>query len=114
MKNGALLISVVWFAQCMPEWPVEIEHAWGFHHRSQFSYLSKRNCCHSASLDFACQQSHGPRTDRSGRYQDHEIDTRLSKERANLASWRQEIFRIVDKAKTVVDTDNTTNGAFCF
>src|SRR5205085_11981178 len=56
----------------------------------------------------------GARTDRSGRYQDHEINPRLSKERTNLTSWRQEIFRIMGKAKAVVDIGNTTNGAFCF
>src|SRR5207237_10243798 len=76
VKNGAVLISVVGFSQGMPEWPVEVKHAWGFHHHSQFSYQGKRNCCYSASLDFACQQSHGPRTDRSVRYQDHEINRR--------------------------------------
>ena len=114
VKDGALLIPVIGFAQRVPEWPVEVEHARRFHQLSQFFYLRKGNRGHTTGLDLACQQSHGPRADRSGRNQDDEIDVCLSEERANLAPRRQEVQGIMGKAKAVVDVGYAADNAFCF
>jgi hypothetical protein len=112
VKDGALLIPVIGFTQRVPERPVEIEHARRLHQHGQFFYLRQRNRGHTTSLNLACQQSHGPRADRSGGYQDDEIDARLLQERANLAPRRQEVQGIKGKAKAVVGLGHTTNDAF--
>jgi hypothetical protein len=112
MKDSALLIPVIGFTQGVPERPVEIEHARGLHQHGQFFYLRERNCGHTTRLNLACQQSHGPRADRSGGYQNGEIDARLRQERANRAPGCQEVQGITGKAKAVVDVGHAANDAF--
>ena len=113
MQHSVLLITLVRLAERMPERPVEIEHTRCFHHHCQFPYQSQRNRCHPASLNFTCEQSHGPRADRSRWYQDHKIDTCLGKQFTNLATWHQKITWVMDEAKAVVDIRYATNDAFC-
>src|SRR5579883_2111343 len=111
VQNGALLIAVIGFTQCVSERPVEIEHAWRFHQRSRFLYICERNCGHATGFNLARQQSHGPRAGWSGRDQDDEIDARLRKKRTNLTSGGQEITGIVGKAKAIVDIGHAANHA---
>src|SRR5215469_7124384 len=86
MQHRVLLIALVRLAKCMSERPVEVEHTRCFHQHGQLPYQGKRNRCHPACFNFTCEQSHGPRTDRSGGDQDHQIDPRLGKQFPNLAS----------------------------
>jgi len=109
MQHHVLLIALVRLAKCMSEGPVEVEHTRCFHQHGQLPYQGKRNRCHPACFNFTCEQSHGPRTDRSGGDQDHQIDSCLGKQFPNLASECKEITRVLDEAKAVVNICYPTN-----
>ena len=89
MQDGALLQAVPWLAKCMTKGPVQEEHPGRLDSNCQFAYQGERNGCHSAGFYFTRKQSHGPRTDGSGRHQQDEIDVSLSHHRADLVAWEQ-------------------------
>jgi hypothetical protein len=114
MQNGVLLIALVRLAKRMPEGPVEREHTRRFDHHCQFPYQRQRNRCHAACLDFTRKQSHGPRADRSGGDQDHQVDLCLGKQSPNLTPRGLELLRILDKAKAVMGICYKTDDTSCF
>lgn len=69
VQNGSLLIAIAWLTECVAERPVQVEHTRRFHRDGKLAYQRQRHRRHAVRLDFACQQSHGPRADRSGRNQ---------------------------------------------
>ena len=111
MQYGLLLVRVVWLAKCMAEWPAQREHTGCLHQHRQFMNQCQRSRSHTTGLDFACEQSHGPRTNRSGRDQDSQVDVRLREEQSDLVPWNLQIFWILDKAKAVMGVRHPANDA---
>ncbi len=88
MQDGELLQAISRLAESMAKGPVQREHARRFDGDSQFAHQGKRDSGHAAGFDFTCEQSHGPRADRSGRHEQGEINVGLRQQRANLVTWR--------------------------
>jgi len=112
VQNSVLLIPITWLSQSVTKWPVQIEHTWRFHLGSQFSYQCQRNGSYPVSLNFSCEQSHGPRAGRSGRYQHNEINTGLSQRRSDLAPLHDYHLWVIYEAETVMDIGHTPNNTF--
>ncbi len=112
MENGELLQVVPRLTECMTKGPVQEEHARRFDRDSQFVHEGKRDRCDAAGFYFTREQSHGPRADRSGRHQQHEIDVGLRQERADLMAWEKQFMGIIGKAEAIVGFGDTSNNAF--
>ena len=111
MEDGALLQVLPGLAECVTKGPVQEEHARRFDRDSQFVHESQRNRCDAAGFYFTREQSHGPRADRSGRHQQHEIDIGLGQKRADLMTREQQFMGIIGKAEAVVRFGDTSNDA---
>ena len=107
MEDGALLQAFPRLTKCVTKGPVQEEHARRFDRDSQFSHEDKRNRCDAAGFYFTREQSHGPRTDRSGGYQQNEIDVGLGQLGADLVAWMQQFVGIIGKAEAVVRFGDT-------
>src|SRR5258708_36930040 len=98
----------------MTERPMEIEHAWRFDHNGQLSDERKRDGCHAARLNFACEQSHGPRADWSGRYQQDKVNMSLGQQSSNFMTRSYQILRIIGMTKAIMSLSHMPYNAFRF
>ena len=107
VEDGELLQAVPGLAEYMTKGPVQEEHAGRFDSDSQFSHEGKRDRWYAAGFYFTREQSYGPRTDRSGRHQQNEIDVGLGQLGADLVAWMQQFVGIIGKAEAVVSFGDT-------
>lgn len=114
MQDGELLQAISRLAESMAKGPVQRKHARRFDGDSQLAHQGKRDSGHAAGFDFTCEQSHGPRTDWSGRHEQGEINVGLRQQRANLVTWREQFVGIVGEAKTIVRFGNMAHDSLRF
>lgn len=114
MEDSLLLCAVVRFTECVSERPVEEEHARGFHLHRQFPHQCQRNRRHTTGFDLTCEQSHGSRADRSGRYQERQVDVGLRHKHSDLMPRFQQVLRILDETKAVMGVCDSAYDAACF
>src|ERR1700681_3253993 len=98
----------------MTERPMEIEHTRRFDHDSQFSDECKRDGCHAARLNFACEQSHGPRADWSGRYQQDEVHMGRRQQVRDLAARSYKLLGIIGMTKAIMGLSHSPYNTFRF
>src|SRR5258708_37882502 len=98
----------------MTERPMEIEHTRRFDHDSQFSDERKCDGCHAARLNFACEQSHGPRADWSGRYQQDKVNITLGQQSSNFMTSSYQISSIIRMPKAIMSLSHMPYNSFRF
>ena len=102
MQHGSLLVDIAWFSQGVPKGPVQIQETRRLSRDGYFFHESQRDCRHAIGFDFPCEQSHGPRTDRSGGDQQCQIDLRLTDAVRDFPNRRHEPLGTAHQAETIV------------
>jgi len=92
VEHGSLLREIARFAKGVAERPVQIQEAWRMSRNRHFFHESQSCGRHSAGFDFSCDQSHGPRADRSRRHQESQIDARLADAPRDFFDRRHKLF----------------------
>ena len=102
MEHGPLLGDVAWFAQGMAERPMQVEEARRVRGNRDLFHQRQSHRRHTPGFDVPGKQSHGPRADGSGGYQQRQIDTRVADAPRGFFDRRHEPSGAAHQAKTVV------------
>jgi hypothetical protein len=108
-----LLGNVSRLAQGVPKGPVQIEHARRSRGICDLRNQCKRDRRHARCLDLSCEQSHGPRADRSGRNEEHEVNVRVGQPASDRPSGGEQRFRTSAQAEAKVLVCHPTDDALC-
>lgn len=78
MEHSSLLCSLARFTKGVTKRPMEIQKAWRASGDSDFLYQRQSHGGYAAGFDLSCQQSHGPRANRSSRHEKNQVDSRFA------------------------------------
>ena len=111
VQDSALLGGVPRLAQGVPKRPVQVEHA--RRPRGLRDLLDERKADrrHALRFDLSCEQSHGPRADRSGRDEEREVHMRIGQPAPDRSSGGQQLFCAPVQTKTKVLVGDPTDDA---
>jgi hypothetical protein len=113
VQNCALLGDVPRLTQGVPKGPVQVEHARRPRCLGNLLDERKTDRRHARRLDFSCQQSHGPRADRSGGDEEHEVNVRVGQPAPDRPSGGEQLFRTPAQAESKVLVCNPTDDTLC-
>lgn len=84
MKHGSLLGDIARFPEGVAEGPVQIQEARRVSRNGYLFHQSQTHRRHAPGFDPSGEQSHGPRADGSGGYQQSQVDTGFADAPADL------------------------------
>jgi hypothetical protein len=109
MEHRTLLDDISWFTQGVAKGPVQIQEMRRVSRNGPFLHESQSYRRHAAGFDFPCEQSHGPRADRSGGHQKSQIDVRLADAPCDFFDRGHKPRGAAHQAETVVILGQTSN-----
>ena len=102
MEHSSLLGDIARFAQRVAEGPVQIQEARRMSRNRHFFDESQTHRSHALGFDLPGEQSHGPRADGSGGYQQSQVNARLADAPRDFFDCRHELCRTAHQAETIV------------
>ena len=78
VEHCSLLGDIARFAESVPERPAQVQEARRVSRHRDFLHQRQSDRRHAPGFDLSGEQSHGPRADRSGGYQQRQIDARAA------------------------------------
>jgi len=102
VEHRSLLSDIARLTECVPEWPMKIEKARGTGGNRYFFDKTQRYGRHTARLYFPREQSNGPRADRSGGYEQGQVDARFADVARNFLDRRHQPPGAAHQSETVM------------
>ena len=112
MEYGSLLGDVAWFSQGVPKWPVQIQEARRPSRNGDLLHQSQCDGRHAGGFDFPCEQSHGPRAERSRRNEKHQIHAPVTNPPRDLFDRRNELPSAPHQTEPVVIVGHLSDDPF--